>query len=329
MVSVIIPVYEVSDYVERCIRSVIGQSYSDIECIIVDDATKDDSIVKCERLIEEYDGPIRFRVLHHEVNRGLSAARNTGTEEATGEWIYYLDSDDEITPDCLEKLMSIAQEHPDAEMVLSNTLKHFENGRVEQFINSDIPIVLLTNAEVFKTYQHNKLLVHAWNKLIKRSFLCQNQLFFKESIIYEDRLWMFFVVKVLSRLYICKDITYHYYLRSNSIVTSSEKHTVGTSFNIIYTEILNHLTLGREKEELSFYVEGFCRHYLEHKESMPNYKVLMKRYKTLSLKHACFSVYLKLCVTSFLGVVPIGERVLCFLQTIKLKVASSTSFVRK
>ena len=143
MVSVIIPIYEVSDYVERCIRSVIGQSYSDIECIIVDDATKDDSIVKCERLIEEYDGPIRFRVLHHEVNRGLSAARNTGTEEATGEWIYYLDSDDEITPDCLEKLMSIAQEHPDAEMVLSNTLKHFENGRVEQFINSDIPIVLL------------------------------------------------------------------------------------------------------------------------------------------------------------------------------------------
>lgn len=120
--SVIIPVYNISDYIERCIRSVQGQSYIDMECLIVDDATQDDSIVKCEKLINEYDGPIRFRIIHHEVNRGLSAARNTGTAAAIGEYIYYVDGDDEILPYCIEKLMTIAQEHPDAEMVHGNSV---------------------------------------------------------------------------------------------------------------------------------------------------------------------------------------------------------------
>ena len=84
-VSIIIPVYNVSAYIERCIKSVINQTYYDIECIIVDDATPDDSITKCEQMIAAYDVPIRFSILHHQQNRGLSAARNTGTEVATGE----------------------------------------------------------------------------------------------------------------------------------------------------------------------------------------------------------------------------------------------------
>ena len=71
-VSIIIPVYQVSNYVERCLKSVIGQTFTDFECIIVNDATRDDSIEKCERLIDGYDGPIRFRIIHHEVTRGLS-----------------------------------------------------------------------------------------------------------------------------------------------------------------------------------------------------------------------------------------------------------------
>ena len=91
MVSVVIPVYQVSGYIERCIRSVMAQTFTDIECIIVDDASQDDSIEKCERLIGEYDGPIRFRILRHKENRGLSAARNTGAKAATGEWIFFIE----------------------------------------------------------------------------------------------------------------------------------------------------------------------------------------------------------------------------------------------
>ena len=92
LVSVIIPVYQVSDYIERCLNSVMSQTYKNIECVLVDDVTKDDSVEKCERLIESYHGSMQFKILHHEVNRGLSAARNTGTDAATGEYIYFLDS---------------------------------------------------------------------------------------------------------------------------------------------------------------------------------------------------------------------------------------------
>ena len=83
-VAIIIPVYNVSDYIENCMMSVMNQTYDDMECIIVDDATQDDSIDKCYRMIQVYQGPIKFSILHHGKNRGLSAARNTGAEAATG-----------------------------------------------------------------------------------------------------------------------------------------------------------------------------------------------------------------------------------------------------
>ena len=69
LISIIIPIYNVSSYIERCLQSVMRQTYGEIECIIVDDASPDYSIEKCERLIETYNGPIRFSILHHKFNR--------------------------------------------------------------------------------------------------------------------------------------------------------------------------------------------------------------------------------------------------------------------
>ena len=87
-VSIIIPVYNVSAYIERCVRSVMRQTYSHIECILVDDATQDDSIGQCKQMIAVYQGPIQFLILSHQQNRGLSAARNTATDAATGEYVF-------------------------------------------------------------------------------------------------------------------------------------------------------------------------------------------------------------------------------------------------
>ena len=104
-VSIIIPVYNVGDYIEDCLRSVIRQVYSgDIECIIVDDCGTDNSIALAERLMASYKGPIQFIILHHQHNRGLSAARNTGIDVAQGDYIFFLDSDDELTDDSIATL---------------------------------------------------------------------------------------------------------------------------------------------------------------------------------------------------------------------------------
>ena len=104
-ISIIIPVYNVAEYITECLQSVMRQTYKgEIECILVDDCGTDNSIAVAEKLLADYKGAISFRILRHAHNRGLSAARNTGTDAATSDYIYYLDSDDYISDDCLEVL---------------------------------------------------------------------------------------------------------------------------------------------------------------------------------------------------------------------------------
>ena len=95
-VSIIIPIYNVEKYVAECINSVISQTYdhSKIECIIVDDCTPDNSMVIVNEIIRKYNGEMTFVICRHEHNQGVSAVRNTGIEVATGEYIYFIDSDD-------------------------------------------------------------------------------------------------------------------------------------------------------------------------------------------------------------------------------------------
>lgn len=86
-VSIIVPVYNVAPYIKDCLQSVMRQTYKgSMECLIVDDCGTDESIAIVERMLAEYDGPIYFQILHHDHNRGLSAARNTGTMQATGDY---------------------------------------------------------------------------------------------------------------------------------------------------------------------------------------------------------------------------------------------------
>ena len=304
MVSVIIPVYQVSDYVERCLKSVMSQTYTDIECIIVDDATKDDSIDKCERLIKEYNenlkGGIRFKILHHEVNRGLSAARNTGTNAAIGEYIFYLDSDDEMTPDCMEKMMLMAKKYPEAEMIIGG-YQTIENGSVRSFLKGKVPVYVISNEKVVSLYYTKCIPIFAWNKLIKRSFLEVHQLCFKEGIVYEDDLWMFHVVKYLSIVAFLNEVTYHYYIRPGSILTSHDEFRKGESYKIIYSEILANLTPGRENKDLERYVTGFCKCYLDYKSSIPEYHHLHRVYRECSKMYDCWSIYLILVTIRIIG----------------------------
>ena len=93
-VSIIIPIYNVAPYIKRCLQSVADQTYKDIECILIDDCGSDNSINLAKEFIYDYKGNILFTILHHEENKGLSAARNTGLRYAKGEYVYFLDSDD-------------------------------------------------------------------------------------------------------------------------------------------------------------------------------------------------------------------------------------------
>ena len=121
-ISIIVPVYNVELYIKECFESIAAQTYKgEIECIFVDDCGQDDSVAILEKLIAEYHGPIQFSIVHHEHNKGLSGARNTGIRKAKGDYLYFLDSDDTITPDCIEKLVMLVEKYPGVEMVQGST----------------------------------------------------------------------------------------------------------------------------------------------------------------------------------------------------------------
>lgn len=240
----------------------MAQSYTDIECILVNDDSQDDSILKCKQLISTYQGFVQFSILHHKHNKGLSAARNTGTKAARGEYIYYLDGDDEITPDCIEKLVAPILRDESIEMVMGSVAR-YGDGKLDPPICSGKDI---NGHDAVRDYFFSKsgFYVGAWNKLARKDFLVRNQLFFTEGLLFEDQLWSFMVVKYLSHFYRIPDITYMYYKRPNSITTGTVKEEIALHWARVYEEIANNFTPGESGREAKHYVRGLCVRYAEY-----------------------------------------------------------------
>jgi len=264
MVSIIIPVYQVAPYVEDCLRSVMRQTYTgNMECILIDDCGTDESIEIAERMIAEYKGPIQFAVFHHEKNRGLSVARNTGLRQAKGDYIFFLDSDDEITDNCIELLAKRVDEDPTVELVLGRAMNYPFKKKKELAPGTQIKVT--NNDEVRRSFfQKGQFPVTAWNKLIKRSFLLEHQILFREGVIFEDTPWTFSMLKYLSNISFIGDTTYRYKIRTDAIVSEGDKIERAKSFRENYYYILTNLTTGHEKEEVNFYAERFSYIYARY-----------------------------------------------------------------
>ena len=218
IVSIIIPVYNVSPYIERCLQSVINQTYTDIECILVDDCGSDNSIDLAQSFIDGYKGDISFTILHHTKNKGLSAARNTALRHAKGKYVYFLDSDDTITTDCIESLIAKALVYPDVDFVQGNILD--ERASISSYgWHAQLP-EYCDNHEKLEKYIFFMVVTSAWNKLLKTSFLIEHKLFFPEGIIHEDMYWIFFLTKHTKAVSFVNKGTYSYYINPNSIITS-------------------------------------------------------------------------------------------------------------
>lgn len=128
--SVVIPVYNVSQYIENCLRSIFVQTYKEpLEIIIMDDCGSDNSIhLAQEAVAQKAPSNQIYKFLQHEKNRGLSAARNTGLKEAEGDYVYFLDSDDLITDDCFEVLLNLSEKYKSAEMIVGQFDEFHEGG---------------------------------------------------------------------------------------------------------------------------------------------------------------------------------------------------------
>lgn len=268
-ISVIVPVFNVSHYVSECLESIKNQSFKGLfECILVEDCSTDNSLSVVESFLSDYRGNIRFRLIRHEHNKGLSAARNTGTSVAIGDYIFYVDSDDTITPDCLEKMAKAAAAYPDAEMVVGNIVSANRPYQVTE-----------SNAGVRSDYFEDSIFpVTAWNKLVKRCFLLDNAIFFREGVYHEDFLWTFYLMKRLNKVVYLPDISYNYRQRPYSITSGNNDELRARSYCAVFSEVLDNLTAGKEREEYDYYVGSFISFYIMFARYEPASYDLFRRF---------------------------------------------------
>ena len=212
-ISIIIPIYNVAPYVERCLYSALNQSYENIELVLVDDCGTDNSMNIVSEVVEKYVGNKKILLFKHEHNLGLSAARNTGIKNATGDYLLFLDSDDEIPLNAVELLLEATNENPD--FVIGN-IKVLGSDKFSFYFS--IPSgVIQGNELILDSFIKDKWYSMAVNKLIKKEFLLNHHLFFKEGILHEDELWSFILATKANKMSVVKDYTYHYYIRNDSI----------------------------------------------------------------------------------------------------------------
>lgn len=235
-ISIIVPMYQVEQYLAICLKSITDQTMTDgVECILVDDCGSDRSLFIAKDFIEHYQGNVLFRIVEREKNGGLSAARNSGIDVASGEYVYFLDSDDEITPNCLEIMWSLVEKYGKVNLVQG---AFFEDEKYANSIsNIKFPEFCTCQAEI-KTFllQYLGDIVGAQSRLINLSFLKEHHLYFEEGIIHEDNLWTFFLSKYVRTMAYCDVCTYYHRYNPNSITgnvnvikeTIAYKHIIQT-----------------------------------------------------------------------------------------------------
>lgn len=253
LVSIIIPIYKVELYIVRCIDSVLRQTYRHLEVILIDDCSPDSSILLAQDHIEQspLSKDLHFVYLKHDHNRGLSAARNTGINAATGEYVYFLDSDDEITEDCIRILVAKVMKYPNVDIVQGNILITWQQKAWMNFSCNQYPEYTDDPKWIKRSYLNGGLLyagiipMTAWNKLFNREFIVKNELWFKEGIYYEDDYWRLMNWKHIHSFAFCKECTYKYYLNEQSI-TKSNSNTEKKWHSILIISRDYMLTLGKD-----------------------------------------------------------------------------------
>lgn len=225
-VSIIIPIYNVEEYIDDCLYSVLNQTYSNIEILCIDDCGKDDSMNHVEKMAENDE---RFKILVHSHNRGQAAARNTGLEAASGKYVFFLDSDDVIIKNTIERMVLLSEEYSlDA---IRATMINFEGEIPSTFFentkDSGEEAIIQSGRNLFCMFeQNNHLYGEACGVLYLKDFLVQNEIFFKEGIIYEDNVFSFKVYMRSQKMMFLKESLYYYRQRKGSTMNGGCKFDV-------------------------------------------------------------------------------------------------------
>lgn len=209
-VSIIIPVYNVGKYLCQCLDSVLAQTFTDWECILVNDGSSDDSGAICDEYSRKDP---RLRVIH-QPNRGVSAARNKALKEAKGEWVAYVDSDDSITPNYLQTFIDIQKEH-DADMVITGVDMIAQNVTRKHLTDK-----VYGEGEIYEFViyaRHWGVLGIPWNKFYSGRLIREHHILFDESLwSYEDEVFVVNYLKYAKKVVVSSAVTYNRFIREEN-----------------------------------------------------------------------------------------------------------------
>lgn len=249
-ISVIIPIYNAERFLRKSIESVLAQSFNNIELILVDDGSIDNS----SKIIDQYASHNGKIIAIHQTNAGVSKARNTGIERATGQWIYFLDSDDWIEPDYLLNFIKDVENY---DMIIQGFTKDNQDTGITKNVKFDVNRNL-KNYEVIEMLQlkkntHNGYL---WHRLFKRSIIDENHLRFIEGCSFaEDGIFFLQYMKYVKKTNILGTAGHHYVIHNSSLTNKKYQIDFYLSVASIYNKALADI-----KGDARY--KSFCQNYI-------------------------------------------------------------------
>lgn len=293
-VSVIIPIFNVSRFIERCVCSLMQQTLQEVEYIFVDDATPDRSIQILEEVVIRYpDRKEQVRIIHHGMNKGLPAARNSGLAMATGEYIFHCDSDDYVNPNMLEELYDAAKKN-DADIVWCDWFLTFaENERYMKQPSFE------TAMEALKAMLSGGMKYNVWNKLVRRSLYTENDIQFPAGYGMGEDMTMMMLFAHAQKVVYLPQAFYHYVKLNTGAFsqTYSERHLMELKHNVqricdymqrvLGNKVEKELAFFRLDAKFPFLITNDSNKYKLWKEWYPEVNSYILQNKNVSLRSRC------------------------------------------
>lgn len=235
ILSIVIPVYNVEKYLEKCINQIIKQNIHDIEIILVDDGSTDNS----GKICDEYSKKYKEIKSYHKENGGASDARNFGIKKAKGEYIWFIDSDDTIEDNCIKKIKKIFLEEKPEIIICQSKIIH-KNGKIEDECKYTIKKGMYTSSQFMNIMKKNpkSIIFCPQYYIVKRDFLEKYKIYFRKGIIYEDELWIPQLLLKSNKIFYSNLNIYFHLMREESVMHSTKLDKCGMSAFIVSDELL-------------------------------------------------------------------------------------------
>ena len=294
LISMVVPVFNAEQWIERCFLSICNQTYrnSNIECFFVDDCSQDNSAQILQDLMDKYRGEIKFSLMRQEKNCGAGACRNTGIRNSSGEYVIFVDADDEIAADSLLILAGLAQKYQQVDIVQGqaeaivfyegNIVKigyydaYFETFKFPEYTNDTVWI----RKRMSFTSKRGFIPVTPWNKLIRKRFIVENNLYFSNIRSGQDLLWNFFASKYIKHIAFTANFTYLLHREHVSVIAKNQRTPLNRI--MILEEMLKNINIETFCETVET-VETELNHWIiPHIDGRgPEYYDLRKRVRNI------------------------------------------------